>query len=226
MKVVLTAITQPHIYMDRLENEVPEVITPEEYIIWCARISSPGNRENNETAPKLLKYLIDHKHWSPFEMVSVAFEIETSRAIAQQILRHRSFSFQEFSQRYAEVAEMEPVELRKQATKNRQSSTDVIDNPMLDHIVRLVHDTTIGAYERLLHEGISKETARFVLPLCTQTTLVMHGTVRSWIHFIDQRCDEHAQKEIRLIAEQIRDTMCIYFPWLAEALHWRDTYGG
>ena len=218
MQVQLTAITQPQVYNS---TESTRPLSPEEYIIWCARISSPGNRENHETAPKLLRYLIDHKHWSPFEMVSVAFEITTSRAIAQQILRHRSFSFQEFSQRYAEATKLEPVELRYKAESNRQSSSDVADitNPAFGEL-HLLLDGAQQVYKQLLKLGIATETARMVLPLCTQTHLVMHGTVRSWIHFIEQRCDEHAQKEIRLIAERIRDDFIAQFPWLASAMEW------
>lgn len=174
MKVILNAITQPVINIDGYTKKV----SPEGYMIYCARVSSPDTRLNHETAPKLLKYLIDHKHWSPFEMISIGFEIETSRAIAQQILRHRSFSFQEFSQRYSKVENIEPVELRYQADKNRQSST-----------------------------------------------IVMHGTLRSWIHFLDQRCDDHAQKEIRLIAEEIQLQLSQVCPWTAEALGWCHKLG-
>ena len=130
MKVTLNCITHSRIEVtDCDENgEFGRILTPEEYIIYAARVSSPDNRLNHETAPKLLKYLIDHKHWSPFEMVSIGIEIVTSRAIAQQILRHRSNSFQEFSQRYAEATQMEPVQLRYQSEKNRQSSS----NPVMD----------------------------------------------------------------------------------------------
>lgn len=223
MKVKLNCITQPLV-----KNTLPiKGVSPktyltlslEEYIIYAARVSSE-NRLNNETAPKLLKYLIDHKHWSPFEMVSIGIEIETSRAIAQQILRHRSFSFQEFSQRYAKVTDMEPIQLRYQAEKNRQSSTDEVNDAESDAIVRQALTTCNHAYQDLLEKGIAKECARMVLPLTTQTTIVMHGTLRSWIHFFDQRCSEHAQLEIQQIALESRKLISKECPWTAEALKW------
>lgn len=213
MKVELTARTQP---LDGYTS------TLDEYIIWCARVSSPENRGNHETAAKLMKYLMEHKHWSPFEMISFAFQIETSRAIAQQLLRHRSFSFQEFSQRYAEVTEFEDVEFRIQAEMNRQSSTTELTDESLQMLAINAVAHARNAYKELIHQGVAKETARFILPLCTQTTLIMHGTLRSWIHFLDQRCDEHAQKEIRLIAFEIRDQLAEQVPWVAEALGWND----
>ena len=219
MKVTLNAITRPLIpYNDNLNDDT---MSPEEYMIYCARVSSPGNRHNHKTAPKLLKYLIDAGHWSPFEMVSIAFEIETSRAIAQQILRHRSFSFQEFSQRYAKAEGSEPVELRYQAEENRQSSREVFDDKNIlydavnDHIRK-----SFELYDTLIDNTVAKETARMVLPLCTQTTVVMHGTLRSWIHFFEQRCDDHAQKEIRVIAKRIRAELAKVCPWTAAALQW------
>lgn len=195
-------------------------LLPEEHMIYEARVSSPDNRVNHETAPKLLKYLITHGHWSPFEMISFGFQIKTSRAIAQQIIRHRSFSFQEYSQRYAEAVDLEPVELRKNGATNRQSSTEVCDDPELQGKLdaALVHSYT--TYRELLNKGIAKETARMVLPLTTQTTIVMHGTLRSWIHFFDQRCSEHAQKEIQDIALEIRRQLAQYCPWTARALNW------
>jgi len=212
MNVKLTAMTAPL---------VEDHTTPEEYIIWAARVSNPGNRINKDTAPKLLKYLIDNKHWSPFEMVSMAFEIQTSRAIAQQLLRHRSFSFQEFSQRYSKVEAIEEIELRYQALKNRQSSVEVFDDK--DSLNEAVWNHMLNSqelYSNLIDNGIAKECARFVLPLATQTTLIMHGTLRSWIHFLDQRCDDHAQKEIRTIAFIIRDILTLELPWTSEALDW------
>ncbi len=195
----------------------------EEYLIHEARVSSPDNRLNHETAPGLLLYLIDSKHWSPFEMVSINFEVVTSRAITQQIIRHRSFSFQEYSQRYAEVEEIESIELRKQAEKNRQSSTDIIDDESINTVVDGAISYCKLAYEMLIDKGIAKECARMVLPLATQTTIVMHGTLRSWIHFLDQRCDDHAQKEIREIAFEIRRQLSVICPWTAKALNWKDS---
>jgi thymidylate synthase (FAD) len=201
-------------------------MSAEEYMIYCARVSSPDNRLNHETAPKLLKYLLDAGHWSPFEMISIGFEIETSRAIAQQILRHRSFSFQEFSQRYSKVEAMEPVELRMQAEKNRQSSVDVLEeNNILYSLVEQHAKDTQKLYNTLLEDGVAKECARMVLPLATQTTIVMHGTLRSWIHFLNQRCDLHAQKEIQLIAFEIQGQLSKVCPWTAKALNWSELDG-
>ncbi len=207
MKVTFNCMTKP------IQN-----MGVEEYIINCSRVSNPENRLNHKTAPKLLKYLIDNKHWSPFEMVSLGFEIETSRVIAQQILRHRSFSFQEFSQRYSKVEAMEPIELRLQADKNRQSSSDVCNDEVINQEVSEHIERCQILYDDLLSQGIAKESARFVLPLTTQTTVIMHGTLRSWLHFLDQRCSDHAQKEIRLIAEEIKSQIKHFFPWTIAAL--------
>lgn len=209
MRVKLNCITQP----------IDLEFSPEEYIIYAARLSSE-DRINNETAPKLLKYLIDNKHWSPFEMVSIGIEITTSRAIAQQLLRHRSFSFQEFSQRYAEVTEMEPVELRMQAESNKQSSEEVATDSSLMIMVSDAVGHCQEVYVDLLDAGVAKECARMVLPLTTQTTLIMHGTLRSWIHLFDQRCDPHAQKETQEIAYAAREEVGKYCPWTAKALGW------
>lgn len=220
MKVTLNAVTQPVILAI---EEMSEPMSPEEYMIYCARVSVPDNRLNHDTAPKLMKHLIDSGHWSPFEMISMAFEIETSRAIAQQLLRHRSFSFQEFSQRYAAVDAIEPVELRMQAVKNRQSSTDIIDDRILKNMVGNHVRECQELYEHLITDhGVAKECARMVLPLATQTTLVMHGTLRSWIHFFNQRCDEHAQKEAQEIAYAIREQLSTVCPWTAKALEWNQ----
>lgn len=218
MKVTLNCITNPVIEVES-ETGHPCMMNPEEYMIYAARVSS-DDRINNETAPKLLSYLIKAGHWSPFEMISIGIEIETSRAIAQQILRHRSFSFQEFSQRYAEVTDMEPMQLRLQAEKNRQSSTDVIHDSYADKVAREAIEHCEYAYKSLLKMGVAKECARMVLPLTTQTTIVMHGTLRSWIHFFNQRCDEHAQLEIQQIAYEARKQISNVCPWTAKALEW------
>lgn len=202
--------------------------TPEQLIVYIARVSNPGNQDNMETADKLLGYLIRNKHWSPFEMCDMAIEIVTSRAIAQQILRHRSFSFQEFSQRYAEVTEMEQVQIRRQADKNRQSSTEEFDPTMRENGTTkkssvLIHDHIalgIQLYKDLLNEGVAKECARMVLPLTTQTTLYMKGSVRSWIHYLQQRCDEHTQLEHRQIALEIQKIFVQNFSNIAKALEW------
>lgn len=197
----------------------------EKLIAYIARVSSPDNQDNPDYA-KLIKYLIKNRHWSPFEQVSICFEIETSRAIAQQILRHRSFSFQEFSQRYSVITEIEPIELRRQAVKNRQSSEDVFD-PELElgeHQVKaseLIDESiqqSIWTYNRLITAGVAKECARMILPLATRTKLYMHGNLRSWIHYLELRNDQHTQKEHRLIAQNIEQYLRIYFPTVFEAL--------
>ena len=220
MKVTLNCISQPVVGSYDDHNNF-NAMMPEEYIIYAARVSS-DERVNNDTAPKLLNYLIKHKHWSPFEMISIGIEIKTSRAIAQQILRHRSFSFQEFSQRYADVTEMEPVQLRFQAVANRQSSTSNVNDDVLDAVVETHIKNCEYLYLHLLDQGVAKECARMVLPLTTQTTIVMHGTLRSWIHFFEQRCSPHAQLEIQQIAFAAREEISKVCPWTATALEWDD----
>ena len=209
MNVKLVAITEP--YIKGIESA-------EELIAYCARVSNPSNQLNTETAPRLLRYCIRHGHWSVFETVSMTVEIETSRAIATQLLRHRSFTFQEFSQRYAFAAMVEEVELRTQDTKNRQGSGDVIEDSGLNNTLSNALVASMYAYNLLISEGVSKETARMVLPLCTQTTLYMTGNVRSWIHYFEQRCAEHTQKEHRDVANAVRDIFNKNFPTVAEAL--------
>jgi thymidylate synthase (FAD) len=181
-------------------------ITPnaEQLIAYMARVSNPANQDNTETSAKLIKYLIDHKHWSPFEMVNMCVEIETTRSIAAQILRHRSFSFQEFSQRYAEVTSKAVVpELRRQDTKNRQNSIDDLDYLRQDlysaKIQRLFNES-YRLYNELLEEGVAKECAREVLPLATPTRLYMNGTIRSWLHYCQLRCGNGTQLEHQIIA--------------------------
>ena len=219
MKTKLVSITKPL---------VEGINTPEEFITYCARVSNPTNQLNMETSDRLIAYLMKHKHWSPFEMVNVCVEIQTSRAIAAQILRHRSFSFQEFSQRYSKATELEPIEIRQQAVKNRQSSTDIFD-PVLEHTdfgeVRytseIINDYLKGGqwlYENLIKQGVAKESARMVLPLTTQTTMYMNGSLRSWIHYLDIRCDEHTQKEHREIALSIKELLEPEFPNVFKAL--------
>lgn len=197
---------------------VDGIDTPEELIVYIARVSNPNNQLNMETAPKLIRYLIQNKHWSPFEMVNVCFEIETSRAISQQLVRHKSFSFQEFSQRYSEVEDFEPIELRKKAVKNRQSSSDIVDDKALQDVVNKAVDGSFACYNLLLENGVAKEVARMVLPLTTKTRLFMNGSLRSWIHFLDVRNSEHAQKEIRLIAQEIENILKQHFPNTFDAL--------
>ena len=176
-----------------------------------------------ETAPKLIRYLIQNKHWSPFEMVNVCFEIETSRAISQQLITHKSFSFQQFSQRYSKVEGFEPIELRKQAIKNRQSSSDIIYNEALKATVEEALISSFYCYNTLLENGVAKEVARMVLPFATKTRLYMNGSLRSWIHLLDVRNSVHAQKEIRLIAQEIESILKQHFPNTFEALFDTDT---
>ena len=183
-------------------------ITPnaEELIAYMARVSNPANQNNTQTSAKLIGYLIKHQHWSPFEMVNMCVEIETTRSIAAQILRHRSFSFQEFSQRYAEVQlRPELPEMRRQDTKNRQNSIDDLPLGVLHETDKLVGEalvTAYRAYDRLLELGVAKECAREVLPLCTPTRLYMNGTIRSWLHYCDLRCGNGTQLEHRIIARE------------------------
>lgn len=188
---------------------------PEQLVIKIARVSNPKNQDNPEIA-KLVRYLLRHNHLSPFEHAFATFEIVTSRAIAAQLLRHRSFTFQEFSQRYSIAENIEPIELRAQATKNRQSSTKVIDNysAIVDDVI---HDS-YTAYMRLLDLGIAKESARFVLPLATTTTLYMTGSLRSWITYLQLRTKEDVQKEHREIALAIQDILRGELPVIFTAL--------
>ena len=196
MKVELLAHT---IGTDELINN-----SLEEVMIIIARESSE-REDKGEDIGGLLKYLTKHKHWSPFEHASFTVRITTSRAIAAQFLRHRSFSFQELSQRYAVVGAQEPLELRKQCDNNRQSSSEVVDDKYLNSLVARELSNAENTYQYLIKEGVARESARMVLPMNTQTRLVMTGSVRSWIHFFEVRCDEHTQKEARGIAEEIRD---------------------
>jgi len=212
MKTKLISISNP--LVDGINNA-------EELISYCARVSNPSNQLNLETAPKLLKYLIKHKHWSPFEMVSATFEIKTSRAIAAQILRHRSFSFQEFSQRYSTATELEPIQFRKQGKTNRQVGDEEIQlSPFQASMVEDAEAACLVAYELLVASGIAKECARMILPLSTQTTMYMSGSIRSWIHYLEIRTKEDTQKEHREIAIEIKNTFKDIFPNISEALEW------
>lgn len=203
------------------KSNVEGIDTPEELIVYTARVSNPDNQMNKETSDRLIAYLVKNKHWSPFEMVDMTVEIKTSRAIAAQILRHRSFSFQEFSQRYAEVTEMMPVQLRMQAETNRQSSTiPVFDKELLQRVETFVAESQ-GLYQELLERGVARECARMVLPLTTQTTLYMKGSVRSWIHYLQLRLDPHTQVEHRQVAECIFVLFEKQFPNITKALNLR-----
>lgn len=196
-------------------------ISMAEFIAYCARVSNPANQSNHLTAPKLLKYLATHKHWSPFEMANLVIEIETTRDIARQILRHRSFSFQEFSQRYAEV-ESAPMyrEARLQDKANRQSSIEVDDEILKgewEFYQWCVRDTSERAYHWALENGIAKEVARAVLPEgLTMSRMYVNGTIRSWLHYCSVRMDASTQKEHREIAEQCWAIMVDAVPALGE----------
>ena len=195
-------------------------VTPEaeNKIAYMARVSNPENQNSNASATKLLKYLIDNKHWSPFEMVNMCVEITTTRDIARQILRHRSFSFQEFSQRYAVAEHFSMSEARLQDVKNRQNSLETEDRYLAywwEGAQRRVLQEAQFMYESALAKGIAKEQARKLLPEgMTESRMYMNGTLRSWMHYVDIRCDKATQKEHREVAEQVRGIMIDQFPSL------------
>lgn len=186
-------------------------VTPkaEETIVYCARVSNPSNQDNMDTAEKLLRYLVKHKHWSPFEMANMVVEINTTRAIAAQILRHRSFSYQEFSQRYSDVGALGSAvmpHLRRQDLKNRQNSVDDLDPEMIGQYYRRIgqlFEDTEHLYREMVSNGVAKECARGILPLNSPTRLYMNGTIRSWIHYLQIRSGAETQLEHRQIALSI-----------------------
>jgi len=202
-------------------------ITPdaEQMMAYIARVSNPANQENEKYAG-LLRYCIKHNHWSVFEQSTMTVEIETTRAIAAQILRHRSFTFQEFSQRYADTKLLEAVvlpELRRQDTKNRQNSTDDLDPEVVEKLnkqMKTLFSSSSALYNQMLEYGVAKECARMVLPLCTPTRIYMTGSCRSWIHYINLRSAHGTQKEHMVIAEAVRDVFVEQFPAVSEALGW------
>jgi thymidylate synthase (FAD) len=214
------AITKP------LPGAIPgldEKASAEDIIVYCARVSNPANQSNHETGDRLLRFCIRNGHWSVFETVSLTVEIKTSRAIAAQMLRHRSFVFQEFSQRYstpssfATHAEMRP----RNPGGNRQGSDEVEPLKHPNAVRALVHNhlaASTDLYQRLIDEGVAPECARMILPLATPTTLYMTGSVRSWIHYFEQRTSTHAQKEHRLVAIEVQKHFNALFPTVAKAL--------
>lgn len=214
MNVTLVAVTQPQ--LSRLETNVK---TAEDLIVYCARVSNPSNQHNVETGAKLLRYCIQHGHWSVFEQASMTVEITTSRAISAQILRHRSFHFQEFSQRYSEVQEFEIPQLRIQAKNNRQSSTVAIDSDEVKKSVLKILEVYALVYKDLLAKGYARECVRMFLPMCSQTVVYMTGTVRDWIHYLALRTKEDTQLEHREIANAIWKIFQAQFPTIAEALN-------
>ena len=215
--VRLIGVTQPNITIfDDLK------LSAEGLIAYCARVSNPANQDNPDSE-KLLKYLVKHKHWSPFEMVHLVMEIQTTRDIARQILRHRSFSFQEFSQRYAEVQNMsEPREARLQDQKNRQNSIETENTDLIAQWEKIQNDLMVNstkAYVWAIENGIAKEQARVVLPEgLTQSRMYMSGSLRSWIHYCELRMGNGTQKEHREIATQCWEIITKEFPSLKNVL--------
>jgi thymidylate synthase (FAD) len=216
--VNLVGITQP-------DYEYTGCVDAQELVAWCARVSNPSNQNNTQTAPKLLKYLITNQHWSPLEMVHISMEIKTTRDIARQILRHRSFSFQEYSQRYADPTKdlgFITREARLQDLKNRQNSIEIVDSD-LENKWEHVQDKFIGeavrAYEWAIENGIAKEVARGVLPEgMMESVLIMSGSLRSFWHYCQLRMDKATQKEHRIVAEQCWEIIGERFPAIIEAL--------
>ena len=202
-------------------------ITPdaEQTMAYIARVSNPSNQDNEKYAG-LLKYCIKHNHWSVFEQSTMTLEIETTRAIAAQILRHRSFTFQEFSQRYAQTNSLGDItlpELRRQDHKNRQNSTDDLDPNVIDTLnkqMQTLFDSSLALYNQMIELDVAKECARMVLPLCTPTRIYMTGSCRSWIHYINLRSAHGTQKEHMVIAEGCRKVFTEQFPSVSEALEW------
>ena len=197
----------------------------DDLVAYMARISNPDNQNNTQTSARLIKYLIEHQHWSPFEMVNMCVEINTTRSIAAQILRHRSFSFQEFSQRYADASQLGSSvmpELRLQDRKNRQNSIEVEEEDLfLKDRIRYLYRHSEEVYKALLEAGVAKECARDVLPLGTPTRLYMNGTLRSWIHYCQLRCANGTQKEHKVIADQAKQLIAICYPQVYAAV-WAD----
>ena len=216
-EVNLVGLTKPSAYTG--------CSTANELVAWTARVSNPSNQNNTATASKLVQYLIKNQHWSPLEMVHVSIEIKTTRDIARQILRHRSFSFQEYSQRYADPTKdlgFVKREARLQDAKNRQNSIEA-DNKLLQEHWNIrqarVISESLYAYEWAIENGIAKEQARAVLPEgCTESVMIVTGTLRSWVHYCELRMDKATQKEHRIIAEQCWDIICHHFPDVKAAI--------
>ena len=197
----------------------------EQHMAYCARVSNPNNQENEKYAG-LLRYCIKHQHWSIFEQAFMTLEINTTRGLAAQILRHRSFTYQEFSQRYADsnlLGNIELPKLRKQDSKNRQNSTDDLDPKVIQSLnmqMGTLFGSSLALYNQMLELGVAKECARMVLPLCTPTRIYMTGSCRSWIHYINLRSAHGTQKEHMDIAEGCRKVFTEQFPAVSEALEW------
>ena len=223
----MTHTATPLLHSAQLVHITPKA---EELIAYMARVSNPSNQSNTETSPRLIRYLIEHQHWSPFEMVNMCVEIETTRSIAAQILRHRSFSFQEFSQRYSDISCIGTPAipaLRLQDTKNRQNSIEAsdADKEQLKGLIDCIDNhfaSSMFLYEELLEAGVAKECAREVLPLATPTRLYMNGTIRSWLHYCDLRTAHGTQKEHAQIAAQVQDILYSQIPNVCEAMWSRE----
>lgn len=218
MKVELVSVTKP------VKAELLN-FSAEDLLSYVARVSNPTNQMNTTTSNKLLGYCIKNSHWSVFEHVSMTLEITTSRAIAAQILRHRSFVFQEFSQRYSSVTEFEICEARRQDVKNRQNSIDDMsrdDKEFFNNAQNYINAEAVILYNEALARGVAKEQARFLLPLSTKTTLYMTGNVRNWIHYIDLRTENGTQKEHSDIAKEAKKIFIKEFPAISQALGWKD----
>jgi len=202
-------------------------VTPdaEKHIAYCARVSNPSN-QGNDSFEGLIKYCIKHKHWSIFEQAFLTVELSTTRAIAAQVLRHRSFTFQEFSQRYADSTVLGKIplpELRKQDTKNRQNSTNDLDpfeNQKMQIQMQTLFDSATALYQQMLERGVAKECARNVLPMCVPTKMYMSGSLRSWMHYIDLRSANGTQKEHMILANECKAIFVEQFPVIAQALDW------
>ena len=206
-------------------NFVNITAEPEYTMSYIARVSNPNNQKNEDYAG-LLKYCIKHEHWSVFEQSFMTLEIETTRGLAAQILRHRSFTFQEFSQRYADsnlLGNIDLPELRRQDTKNRQNSIDDLDPAVVEKLnkqMTTLFDSSLSLYNQMLELGVAKECARFVLPLATPTRIYMSGSVRSWVHYIDLRSGHGTQKEHMDIANACKSVFTEQFPTVSAALEW------
>lgn len=227
----IVALTRPIENFNPASDYEPTKMSPKylsvgDFVAYCARVSNPSNQLNTETSERLLKYLAKNAHWSPFEMVSITMEITTTRDIARQILRHRSFSFQEFSQRYADPTKdlgfITNREARLQDTKNRQNSIEIDNSPLqreFEYWQWKVNKTAVSAYEWCLQKGIAKEQARVFLPEgLTISRMYMAGTLRSWIHYCALRMGNGTQKEHKLVAESCWNELVKYFSWMTEVV--------
>ena len=237
MNVKIIALTEPVSWLKE-----KGIKTAEDLLVYEARVSNPANQLNNETADKLIAFMIHNKHWSPFDMINMTMEVTTSKAISIQILRHWSIKPQEFSQRYAEVTDVEPIEFRLKAESNRQSSTYVIGEinneanefghlefnvdatTNIHELIDWLEDVsqnlqaTMALYKSGIKLGIAKESARFILPMASSTTMYLNGSIRSWIHYMEQRCDIHAQVEHQQVAKVIMKHFIENFPYVSKAL--------